>query len=102
MIPRDCVGSVWSRRDKNENKHQASSVKATVNQFNAVSRRVLTTVLFGEYQGSPSIMRRAKRLETWIEIAQVCKNNSFHLRCYFWVSLCHYAVNLGGGQPKLY
>ena len=70
-MPRDCVGCVWSRRDKNESKCRALSVKATVNQFNAVSRRVTTTILFGESRGSPSMMRRAKRLEAWIEIAQV-------------------------------
>ena len=72
VVPRDCLGCVWSRRDKKENKTKPSSVKATVNQFNAVSRRVTTTILFGEAQGSPSITRRAKRLEAWIEIAQVC------------------------------
>ncbi|CAB4009555.1 ral guanine nucleotide dissociation stimulator-like 1 isoform X2 [Paramuricea clavata] len=74
VIPRDCVGCVWSRRDKNENKNRPSSVKATVEQFNAVSRRVITTILFGESRGSPSIMRRAKRLEAWIEIAQGCRD----------------------------
>lgn len=71
VVPRHCVGCVWSRRDKNEDKQRPSSVKATVDQFNAVSRRVMTTILFGESQGSPSIMRRAKRLESWIDIAQV-------------------------------
>ena len=72
VVPRECVGCVWSRRDKKEYKQKASSVKATVNQFNAVSRRVTTTILFDDSQGSPSMSRRVKRLEAWIEIAQVC------------------------------
>ncbi|XP_028407635.1 ral guanine nucleotide dissociation stimulator-like [Dendronephthya gigantea] len=74
VIPRECVGCVWSGRDKKENKQKALSVKATVNQFNAVSRRVTTTILFGDLRGSPSIARRSKRLEAWIEIAQGCRD----------------------------
>ena len=65
------MGCVWSRRYKNDSKQKTSSVKATIDQFNAVSRRVMTTVLFGETRGSPSTLRRAKRIEAWIEIAQV-------------------------------
>lgn len=70
VVPQHCVGCIWSRRDKNENI-TASSVKATVNQFNAVSLRVIATILVGDSRGIPSLLRRAKAIEGWIEIAQV-------------------------------
>ena len=75
VIPQHCIGCIWSRRDKNENSVKATSVKATVNQFNAVSHRVTSTILVGGSKGSPDLVGRAKRIEAWIEIAQV-RNNS--------------------------
>lgn len=66
MVPHHCLGSVWSRRDKK--RVDAPSVYATVNQFNAVSYRVIATVL-----KRPDVKRieRAKIIEKWINIAQV-------------------------------
>ena len=35
VIPHQCIGSVWSRRDKNRDR-DAATVVATIEQFNAV------------------------------------------------------------------
>ena len=58
---------MWSRRDK---KHvNAPSVYATINQFNAVSYRVIATVL-----KHPDLHQedRAAIIEKWIDVAHVC------------------------------
>lgn len=41
LIPHQCLGATWSRRDKKE----ANTVLATVTQFNAVSFRVISSIL---------------------------------------------------------
>lgn len=41
LIPHQCLGETWSHRDKNE----CGSVLGTVSQFNAVSYRVISTIL---------------------------------------------------------
>ncbi|CAG2067722.1 unnamed protein product, partial [Timema podura] len=74
-VPHQCLGAIWSRRDKNRS-HEAATVLATVNQFNAVSFRVISTVLM-EPDLRPS--ERARVISTWIDIAQelrVLKNFS--------------------------
>jgi len=67
LVPHQCLGAIWSRRDKNRS-HEAATVLATVNQFNAVSLRVISTVLM-----DPDIRpsERAQVITTWIDIAQV-------------------------------
>ncbi|KAJ9595941.1 hypothetical protein L9F63_012834, partial [Diploptera punctata] len=73
--PHQCLGAIWSRRDKNRS-HEAATVLATVNQFNAVSLRVISTVLM-EPDMRPT--ERARVISTWIDIAQelrVLKNFS--------------------------
>lgn len=60
------MGAIWSRRDKNRS-HEAATVVATVNQFNAVSFRVISTVLI-ETKLRPQ--DRAEIISTWIDIAQ--------------------------------
>ncbi|XP_077326497.1 ral guanine nucleotide dissociation stimulator-like 3 isoform X3 [Lithobates pipiens] len=65
-----CLGSIWSQRDKKENKHVAPSVRATVAQFNAVTACVTASVL-SDIQLKPQV--RAKVLEKWISIAQYCR-----------------------------
>ena len=75
MIPHQCLGSVWSRRDKSRDR-DAASVVATVEQFNAVSYRVISTILMEPEAKSSS---RAKVIAKWIDIAQelrVLKNFS--------------------------
>uniref|UniRef100_A0A182LXN5 Guanine-nucleotide releasing factor n=1 Tax=Anopheles culicifacies TaxID=139723 RepID=A0A182LXN5_9DIPT len=63
LIPHQCLGAIWSNRDKRE----CSSVLATVTQFNAVSFRVISSILI-EPRLKPQ--ERALLISTWIDIAQ--------------------------------
>ncbi|XP_065075689.1 ral guanine nucleotide dissociation stimulator-like 1 isoform X1 [Ochlerotatus camptorhynchus] len=63
LIPHQCLGAIWSNRDK----HEASTVLATVTQFNAVSFRVISSILI-EPRLKPQ--ERALLISTWIDIAQ--------------------------------
>lgn len=68
MRPCECLGSVWSQRDRPGATGTAPTVRATVTQFNRVIGCVLGSVL-----GEPGLAapQRAQRLEKWIRIAQV-------------------------------
>ncbi|CAG9566695.1 unnamed protein product [Danaus chrysippus] len=75
LVPHQCLGAVWSRRDK-DRSHDAATVLATVNQFNAVSFRVISTVLV-----EPNLrpIERTDILAAWLDIARelrVLKNFS--------------------------
>ncbi|XP_075212927.1 ral guanine nucleotide dissociation stimulator-like isoform X2 [Lycorma delicatula] len=75
VVPHQCLGGIWSRRDKSRSQ-EAATVLATVNQFNAVSLRVISTVLM-DPDARPS--ERANVISTWIDVAQelrVLKNFS--------------------------
>ncbi|XP_055705879.1 ral guanine nucleotide dissociation stimulator-like 1 isoform X3 [Phlebotomus papatasi] len=63
LVPHQCLGAIWSRKDK----HEANTVLATVTQFNAVSFRVISSVLV-EPRLKPQ--ERAQIIATWIDIAQ--------------------------------
>ncbi|XP_035784678.1 ral guanine nucleotide dissociation stimulator-like 1 isoform X1 [Anopheles albimanus] len=63
LIPHQCLGAIWSNRDK----HECGSVLATVTQFNAVSFRVISSILI-EPRLKPQ--ERALLISTWIDIAQ--------------------------------
>ncbi|XP_054417975.1 ral guanine nucleotide dissociation stimulator-like 3 isoform X1 [Pteronotus mesoamericanus] len=68
--PWECLGSVWSQRDRPGAAGTAPTVRATVTQFNMVTGCVLGSVL-----GAPGLAtpQRAQRLEKWIRIAQRCR-----------------------------
>ncbi|XP_070348183.1 ral guanine nucleotide dissociation stimulator-like 3 isoform X3 [Equus asinus] len=68
--PCECLGSVWSQRDRPGAAGVAPTVRATVTQFNTVTGCVLGSVL-----GPPGLAapQRAQRLEKWIRIAQRCR-----------------------------
>ncbi|XP_006875232.1 PREDICTED: ral guanine nucleotide dissociation stimulator-like 3 [Chrysochloris asiatica] len=68
--PCECLGSVWSQRDRPGAAGIAPTVRATVAQFNKVTGCVLGSVL-----GAPGLAAplRALRLEKWIHIAQRCR-----------------------------
>ncbi|KAF7695614.1 ral guanine nucleotide dissociation stimulator-like 1 isoform X1 [Silurus meridionalis] len=70
VVPHHCLGSVWSQRDKKENKQAAPTVRATITQFNAVAGCVLSTVLHPRHL-RPHL--RARILQRWIDIAQECR-----------------------------
>lgn len=68
--PWECLGSVWSQRDRPGAAGISPTVRATVTQFNTVIGCVLGSVL-----GEPGLAapQRAQRLEKWIRIAQRCR-----------------------------
>lgn len=100
VVPFHCLGCIWSQRDKKENRNLAPTVRATISQFNAVTNRVITSLLCplapGPSTSSPvsspgsslpfpypsanlnspdsahtSPAYRARIIERWISIAQV-------------------------------
>lgn len=66
VIPHQCLGAVWSRRDKSRDR-DAATVVATIEQFNAVSYRVISSILM-TLEAKPQ--HRAKVITKWIDIAQ--------------------------------
>lgn len=64
----ECLGSVWSQRDRPGAASTAPTVRATVTQFNTVIGCVLGSVLGEQGLAAP---QRAQRLEKWIRVAQV-------------------------------
>nr|XP_057944823.1 ral guanine nucleotide dissociation stimulator-like 1 isoform X2 [Doryrhamphus excisus] len=102
VVPFHCLGCVWSQRDKKENRNLAPTIRATISQFNAVTNRVITSLLCPSSlcpstsspisspgsslrflyplsgPGSPqpphtSPSRRACIIEWWISVAQECR-----------------------------
>ncbi|XP_032419874.1 ral guanine nucleotide dissociation stimulator-like 1 isoform X1 [Xiphophorus hellerii] len=100
--PFHCLGCIWSQRDKKENRNLAPTVRATISQFNAVTNRVITSLLCpsspSPYTSSPvlspsststflypssapgsprgshaSPVHRARVIEWWIAVAQECR-----------------------------
>ncbi|KAK0155159.1 Ral guanine nucleotide dissociation stimulator-like 1 [Merluccius polli] len=54
VVPFHCLGCVWSQRDKKENRGMAPTVRATIAQFNAVTNRVITSLLCNSGLTTPS------------------------------------------------
>ncbi|KFO75588.1 Ral guanine nucleotide dissociation stimulator-like 1, partial [Cuculus canorus] len=70
VVPYHCLGRIWSQRDKKENKHLASTIRATISQFNTVTKCVISTILKGK---ELKTQQRAKIIEKWIYIAHECR-----------------------------
>lgn len=71
VVPHHCLGSVWSRRcHKYSGSNQSPSVYATVEQFNAVTYRVIATIV---KQPTLPANERALVIQKWIDIAQECR-----------------------------
>ncbi|KTF95728.1 hypothetical protein cypCar_00024269, partial [Cyprinus carpio] len=64
VVPFQCLGCVWSQRDKKENL--SPTIWATIAQFNAVTNWVITSLL----RSSTSVAQRARVIEKWVRIAQ--------------------------------
>ncbi|KAG7485471.1 hypothetical protein JOB18_010983 [Solea senegalensis] len=102
VVPFHCLGCVWSQRDKKENRNLAPTVRATISQFNAVTNRVITSLLcpsspspstsspISSPSSSPGFLypstapssphcshtnpvHRARIIEWWIAVAQECR-----------------------------
>ena len=69
VVPSQCLGSTWGKRNKPSNEHLAHTVRATIDHFRRVASLVVTTCL-----GDPSMMAqdRVRVVERWIQVAQVC------------------------------
>ncbi|XP_061677213.1 ral guanine nucleotide dissociation stimulator-like 2 isoform X2 [Syngnathoides biaculeatus] len=70
VVPYDCLGCVWSQRDKKGREDACGSVRATVRQFNRLANAVLASCLGGAALRS---QQRARLLEKWISVAQACR-----------------------------
>ncbi|XP_030352084.1 ral guanine nucleotide dissociation stimulator-like 1 [Strigops habroptila] len=68
VVPHHCLGCIWSQRHKEENKHVAPTIRATISQFNAVTKCVVSTILNSK---ELKTQQRAKIMEKWIRIAHV-------------------------------
>ncbi|XP_078480820.1 ral guanine nucleotide dissociation stimulator-like 1, partial [Lampetra planeri] len=83
VVPHQCLGCVWSQRDKKEN--MSPTIRATVAQFNAITNRVIGSLLClltaGPAPSSPPLShqslttpaQRARIIEKWIRVAQECQ-----------------------------
>jgi len=72
VVAHHCLGAIWSRRADRKHPVQPVSVLATVDQFNAVSFRVIATILKSRFMLP---FDRAEVIEKWIDVAQVLTNN---------------------------
>ncbi|XP_065530268.1 ral guanine nucleotide dissociation stimulator-like 1 isoform X2 [Lathamus discolor] len=70
VVPHHCLGCIWSQRHKEENKHVAPTIRATISQFNAVTNCVVSTILNSK---ELKTQQRAKIMEKWIRIAHECR-----------------------------
>lgn len=81
VVPYQCLGCVWSQRDKKEN--MSPTIRATIAQFNAVTNQVMLSLLCPspDASSSPTCPRRppstpiqrARIIEKWIRVAQECR-----------------------------
>ncbi|XP_040917561.1 ral guanine nucleotide dissociation stimulator-like 1 [Toxotes jaculatrix] len=81
VVPYQCLGCVWSQRDKKEN--MSPTIRATIAQFNAVTNQVIMSLLCQptDPTSSPTSssrppttpVQRARIIEKWIRVAQDCR-----------------------------
>ncbi|GIX66729.1 ral guanine nucleotide dissociation stimulator-like 1 [Caerostris extrusa] len=116
LVPYQCLGATWSRRDKITGWNVSpSSVTATVNQFNAVSLRVISTIL------SDPLLKasvRARIVTKWINIAQelrllknfsslkaitaALQSNSIHRLSKVWLSVPREKIEIFSELAKIF
>ncbi|XP_059204472.1 ral guanine nucleotide dissociation stimulator-like 1 isoform X1 [Centropristis striata] len=81
VVPYQCLGCVWSQRDKKEN--MSPTIRATIAQFNAVTNQVIMSLLCWPTDATSSPTspgrppttpaQRARIIEKWIRVAQDCR-----------------------------
>lgn len=79
VVPYQCLGCVWSQRDKKEN--MSPTIRATIAQFNTITNQVIVSLLCQPVDASSSLTsvcrlpttptQRARIIEKWIRVAQV-------------------------------
>lgn len=67
-MPHECLGSLWSQRDKKGKEGSCPTVRATVAQFNRVANAVVASCLSDT---GLRATQRARLLEKWIRVAEV-------------------------------
>ncbi|XP_053577867.1 ral guanine nucleotide dissociation stimulator-like 2 isoform X2 [Bombina bombina] len=70
VVPFECLGSVWSRRDRGrEHCHRCRSVRETVRHFNQLSGAVTDSCV-----RDPNLkpQQRARVIEKWVRVAEEC------------------------------
>uniref|UniRef100_A0A8C8SKL8 Ral guanine nucleotide dissociation stimulator like 2 n=1 Tax=Pelusios castaneus TaxID=367368 RepID=A0A8C8SKL8_9SAUR len=70
VVPYQCLGSLWSQRDKKGRERDCPSVRATVRQFNRLVGAVICSCLAGR---DLRPQQRARILEKWIHVAEECR-----------------------------
>ncbi|KAG7279687.1 hypothetical protein CRUP_011619 [Coryphaenoides rupestris] len=79
VVPYQCLGCVWSQRDKKDN--MSPTIRTTIAQFNAVTNRVISSLLCSPGPAAappprgapPAALLRARVIEKWIKVAQECR-----------------------------
>ncbi|XP_051995445.1 ral guanine nucleotide dissociation stimulator-like 1 isoform X2 [Xyrauchen texanus] len=77
VVPFQCLGCVWSQRDKKENL--SPTIWATITQFNTITNRVITSLLCPSsdlvqpHCPTSTTTQRARVIEKWIRVAQGCR-----------------------------
>ncbi|XP_071981537.1 ral guanine nucleotide dissociation stimulator-like 2 isoform X3 [Engystomops pustulosus] len=72
VVPHECLGSVWSRRDRGgDHRDRCHSVRETVRHFNRLSGAV-TSSCVQDPQLRPQ--QRARIIEKWVKVAEECWN----------------------------
>nr|XP_056722859.1 ral guanine nucleotide dissociation stimulator-like 2 [Euleptes europaea] len=69
LVPHECLGSLWSQRDKKGREGACPTVRATVAQFNRVANAVVASCLSDT---GLRAAQRARLLEKWIRVAEEC------------------------------
>lgn len=90
VVPYQCLGCVWSQRDKKEN--MSPTIRVTIAQFNSITNQVIVSLLcqMTDATSSPpsscltptTPAQRARIIEKWIRVAQVSQKTSLKLRLY--------------------
>jgi len=94
VVPYQCLGCVWSQRDKKDN--MSPTIRATIAQFNAVTNRVISALLCcpgpaaaAPPRGAPpAALLRARVIEMWIKVAQVPSGRVGDGLGFLWTSRC--------------
>uniref|UniRef100_A0A8C6LF18 Ras-GEF domain-containing protein n=1 Tax=Nothobranchius furzeri TaxID=105023 RepID=A0A8C6LF18_NOTFU len=121
VVPYQCLGCVWSQRDKKEN--MSPTIRATVAQFNAVTNRVIMSLLSPPADGTCSSgplpttpAQRACIVEKWIKVAQECRrlknfsslkailsalhSNAVHRLRKTWAAVCRWDISVSRDESS--